>query len=150
MKFFSILLTALSCQIFVNGQSAEDSIKQTINGMFTAIKSSDADGLKTYFADGAIFQTIEMDKMNVAKVKTEELGGFRDFVKNSKPGDADEQISFEIVKVDGPLAIVWTPYKFYYKGSFSHCGVNSFQLVRGANGWKVQYLIDTRRQKNCF
>jgi len=54
-----------------------------------------------------------------------------------------------VVKIDGPLAIVWTPYKFYFNGKFSHCGVNSFQLVRFNGVWKIQYLIDTRRRAGC-
>ena len=55
----------------------------------------------------------------------------------------------EVVKIDGALASVWTPYKFYFNGKFSHCGVNSFQLVRMNNTWKVQYIIDTRRRVGC-
>lgn len=64
-------------------------------------------------------------------------------------GGLDERIQFDVVKVDGPLASVWTPYKFYFKGQFSHCGVNSFQLVRVNGEWKIQYLIDTRRRNDC-
>jgi len=41
---------------------------------------------------------------------------------------------------------VWTPYQFYYKEQYSHQGANSFQLVKGVDGWKIQYLIDTRRK----
>jgi len=67
----------------------------------------------------------------------------------SKWRAADERISFETIKIDGPLAIAWTPYKFYYEGKFSHCGVNSFQLVRVDNQWRIQYLIDTRRRQGC-
>ncbi|HNA01067.1 MAG TPA: hypothetical protein PLN49_09415, partial [Ferruginibacter sp.] len=62
---------------------------------------------------------------------------------------ADERITFDVVRVDGALAIAWTPYKFYFNGKFSHCGVNSFQLVRFNGEWKIQYLIDTRRKAGC-
>ena len=61
----------------------------------------------------------------------------------------DERISFETVKVDGDLAIAWTPYKFYLGDQFSHCGVNSFQLVKLEGVWRIQYLIDTRRRQGC-
>jgi len=61
----------------------------------------------------------------------------------------NERITFEIVKVDADLASVWTPYQFYYKDKFSHCGVNSFQLVRLQGIWKIQYLVDTRRKTDC-
>lgn len=45
--------------------------------------------------------------------------------------------------------MVWAPYQFYYKGKFSHCGADSFQLVRINGKWKIQYLVDTRRSQGC-
>jgi hypothetical protein len=53
------------------------------------------------------------------------------------------------VLIDGNLASVWTDYKFYIGEKFSHCGVNSFQLFKGDDGWKIIYIIDTRRKDNC-
>ena len=70
------------------------------------------------------------------------------FSKLSK-NDADEKIKFEAIHIDGNLASVFTPYEFYYKGKFSHCGANSFQFVKQNNVWKIQYIIDTRRKENC-
>ncbi len=61
----------------------------------------------------------------------------------------DERIQDYEIRIDGNLASVWTPYSFYFDGNFSHCGVNSFQLVRMAEGWKIVYLIDTRRKEGC-
>ena len=59
----------------------------------------------------------------------------------------DERIQFAVVKIDGALAMVWASYQFYYKGKFSHCGTDSFQLARVNGKWKIQYLIDTRRSR---
>lgn len=61
----------------------------------------------------------------------------------------DERILDYQIKVDGDLAAAWTPYEFYVNDQFSHCGVNSFQLVRTAEGWKISYIIDTRRKEGC-
>ena len=126
-----------------SAQTATDSIKTTVNNLFTGMKNGDAALLKSAFADSAILQTITRNG-----IRTENIAEFIDFVSKQTRGDADERIEFETIKVDGPLAIVWTPYKFYYKGKFSHCGVNSFQLVKLKGEWKIQYLIDTRR-KDC-
>ena len=82
-------------------------------------------------------------------VRNEDVNEFVDFVSKTTANDADERIAFEDIKIDGPLAMAWTPYQFYWKGSFSHCGVDAFQLVRMNDGWKIQYLIDTRRKNNC-
>ena len=149
MKYFLILLTITVCGIRVNAQSPEDSVKTVINKMFTAMKNADAGGLKNCFADSMILQTITRNKEGKLVVKNDNPGDFIEFIKKEVPGNADERIVFDVVKVDGPLAIAWTPYHFSYKGQFSHCGVNSFQLVRFAGEWKIQYLIDTRRKLGC-
>lgn len=77
------------------------------------------------------------------------INEFADFVGKQQKSVADEQIVFDLIKIDGALAIAWTPYKFYFNGLFSHCGVNSFQLVKLNGEWKIQYLIDTRRKNGC-
>jgi hypothetical protein len=96
-----------------------------------------------------VLQTISSNKEGKTLVKTENVEEFANFVGQLKKDSADERISFETIKIDSPLAMVWTPYNFYYNGAFSHCGVNSFQLVRFDGAWKIQYLIDTRRRTGC-
>jgi hypothetical protein len=96
-----------------------------------------------------VFQTITRNLDGKLVVKNEDPAGFIDFISKESPGNADERITFDVVKVDGTLAIAWAPYNFYYKGKFSHCGVDSFQLVRFSDGWKIQYIIDTRRKQGC-
>ena len=146
-----ILILAILFHV-VNGiaaQTTEDSVKMAVNKMFTAMKSADTTALRSVLADGALLQTITRDREGRSVVRNEPFASFLDFISKQKSGDADERIRFDMIKIDGPLASVWTPYQFYYKGQFSHCGVNSFQLVRLNNGWKIQYIIDTRRREGC-
>jgi Putative lumazine-binding len=150
MKHFLILLTVITIAVAeVKAQSSEDSVKSVINKMFTGMKNGDTSLLKSSFADSAILQTITRNKEGNIVVENESKSEFIDFVSKQSPGSADERISFETIKTDGPLAIAWAPYNFYFKGQFSHCGVNSFQLVRFNDGWKIQYIIDTRRKQGC-
>ncbi len=113
------------------------------------MQNADTVLLKSTFADGAIFQTITRDKEGNTIVKTEAVQGFIDYVGKQPKGDADERITFGSIKIDGPLASAWTPYNFYAGGKFSHCGANSFQLVKLKGEWRIQYLIDTRRRQGC-
>lgn len=150
MKYFFIVLTVALYGNSLRAQSAEDSVKAVINNMFTAMKSADPALLQSCFADSMVLQTIiTRDKEGKTVVRSEDAAGFIDFIRKETPGNADERIRFETVKTDGPLAMAWTPYEFYYKGEFSHCGVNSFQLVRFNGAWKIQYIIDTRRKAGC-
>lgn len=149
MKWFSILLTVSILSSTACAQAEVDSIKSVINKLFEGMKYANAEMIRNSFADSAILQTIVFDKTKGTMVKNENVSEFAEFISKTVAGEADEKITFETVKIDGPLAVVWTPYLFYYKGNFSHCGVNSFQMVRINNKWKIQYLIDTRRKSGC-
>lgn len=145
-KLITLLLTFYV--LTVNAQSPEDSIKQTINTMFAGMRDANPKQLLSAFSDSAILQTIIQDRQGLVKVRTEDILEFADYVGKQAPGKADERIQFATIKIDGNLASVWTPYQFYFDGKFSHCGANSFQMVRINSEWKIQYLIDTRR-RNC-
>lgn len=149
MKRLLLILLVINTAMVVHAQTAEDSVKAVVNNLFAAMKNGDAVLLKNVFSDSAILQTITKNKAGETIIRNEEIAGFIDFVSKQPKGAADEQISFGSIKIDGDLASIWTPYKFYYNGNFSHCGVNSFQLVRLKNEWKIQFLIDTRRKKGC-
>lgn len=149
MKYYVILFLVLCLSVTASAQTAEDSVKATVNDLFTAMKNADAVLLKSVFADSAILQTITRTKEGKTQVKTDEVSGFVDQISKLPKDAADERITFDVVRVDGALAIVWTPYKFYFNGKFSHCGANSFQLVRFNGSWRIQYLIDTRRRAGC-
>lgn len=143
MEKFLIVLLFLSSFCFA--QKAEnDEIKESVENLFAGMKNADTVMIKSVFADNAILQTITKSDA----VKTEKLQDFLSSFSKLSKNDADEKIKFEAIHVDGNLASVFTPYEFYYKGKFSHCGANSFQLVKQNNVWKIQYLIDTRRT-NC-
>lgn len=149
MKYFVILTSVISLTINVSAQTAEDSVKAVVNQLFDGMKNANATLLLQTFADSAIMQTITRTKEGKTYVQTEEVKDFADFVSKQSKGAADERISIETIKIDGPLAFVWAPYKFYFNGQFSHCGIDAFHLVRFNGGWKIQYLIDTRRKQGC-
>lgn len=129
-------------------QTATDSIKGTIDGLFTAMRQSDSASIIRCFASDAVLQTI-VDKPEGTSVRTEQVAEFAAAVNRFPKEACDERIVYDVIKVDGNLAVVWTPYRFYYKKEFRHCGVNSFQLVRLQGSWKIQYIIDTRHKMGC-
>jgi len=134
----------------VKAQTTEDSVKASVNALFEAMKTGDANALKNCFTDSAILQTIGTNKTGNNFIRNEQVATFAESVSKLPKGAADERISFETIRIDGPLAIVWTPYKFYFNGQFSHCGVNSFHLVRLNGSWKIHFLIDTKRKEHCL
>ena len=149
MKPILIMLTMVAFSMSLIAQSPEDSVKAAVNKLFEGMKDANASMVAEAFADSAILQTFSRDTEGKIVIRNEQVRDFSKFVSKQKKGALDEQIIFETVKIDGPLAIAWTPYKFYFDGKFSHCGVNSFQLVRLNGQWKIQYLLDTRRREGC-
>lgn len=148
-KICCLFICALCLSTNMQAQSVVDSVKATVRQLFFAMLEGDGTMLRDCFADNPVLQTITTNKEGKLIVRTDSLEAFVRIISTSPKGLADERIVFDMVKVDGPLATVWTPYRFYRRADFSHCGVNSFQLVRTQNKWRIQYIIDTRRKSNC-
>jgi hypothetical protein len=149
MKYV-LTIALLSLCSLVHAQSEESAIKETINNFFKGMKTSDTALLISAISPNAVLQTVVTNKEQKVTVRTEEMSKFIDFVANPHPLVFDERIQFETIKVDADLASVWTPYQFFLGDKFSHCGVNSFQLVKLDGKWKIQYIIDTRRKEKCI
>ena len=149
MKQFLFFLTFITLSLIIKAQTAEDSVKTVISKLFDGMKNSDTVLLKSAFADSAILQTITKNKDGKTIIENDAVNDFAAIISKIPKGDADERIVYDVIKIDGPLAIVWAPYKFYYKGVFSHCGIDSFQLVKINGEWRIQYLIDTRKKQGC-
>ena len=138
-KIFFLLISSFS---FAQNTSEKEIIKP-IENLFQAMKSADSLGVKNAFSNSAIMQTFGKNQ----EIRTDKVEYFAKQVGASQAGDLDERFTISKILVDGNMASVWVPYQFYYKGNFSHCGVNSFQLAKINNEWKIQYIIDTRRKK---
>ncbi|GAB1347598.1 nuclear transport factor 2 family protein [Cloacibacterium normanense] len=138
-KIFFLLISSFS---FAQNTSEKEIVKP-IENLFNAMKSADSLGVKNAFSGSAIMQTFGKNQ----EIRTDKVEDFAKQVGASQAGDLDERFTISKILVDGNMASVWVPYQFYYKGNFSHCGVNSFQLAKINNDWKIQYIIDTRRKK---
>lgn len=148
LKTAFLLLTILS-SLIASAQNDEEVAKQTVNRLFAGMKASDTAMVRSTFSSGAILQTVIKNREGRVLVRTEPVDSFVHFLSKPHTEVYDERIVFDVVKIDGDLASVWTPYQFYLGQKFQHCGVNSFQLVRLNGVWKIQYLIDTRRRQGC-
>lgn len=147
--FFLIIL--LICSFRVSAQDSEaEAVKTVIRQLFEGMKRGDSAMVKAVFLPNAILHTAGTTKTGEMKLVSGDVNGFVTAVGTPHTSVWDERITFGQVLVDGPLASVWTPYQFYLGEKFSHCGVNSFQLFKSPEGWKITYLIDTRRKEHCL
>lgn len=147
MKHVFLILTIVSTTVFA--QSEEAAVKQAVNRLFEGMKKSDTAMIRSAFTANSILQTVIKNKEGKVSIVSEPLDSFLFSISKPHTDIYDERIEFDVIKIDGELAIVWAPYKFYVGDKFSHCGVDAFQLVKVNNEWKIQYLIDTRRRQGC-
>ena len=147
-----ILLLFLFCFAFtVNAQNSEtEQVKAKIIEFFDAFHRQDTTALKSMVKDHITLQSVHKNKEGKTVLKQDD---FNKFVKSiaSIPKDQtfEEKLLDFKIQVDGVMANAWTPYEFWFNGNFSHCGVNSFQLIKEEDTWKIIYLIDTRRRQGC-
>ena len=53
------------------------------------------------------------------------------------------------VLIRGPIAVVWGAYEFWIDGEFSHCGVDSADLVKIDGAWKIANFMWTVEKDQC-
>lgn len=147
LVIFALFLLGFATNTFAQSDE-ESAIKKTINNLFAGMKGGDSTLTRAAFAPTAIMQTIT-NKEGKVNIRTESVNDFIKFIGTPHQEKYDERIVFTKILIDGPLASVWTDYKFYLGEKFIHCGVNSFQLVKGDQGWQIVYIIDTRRKEGC-
>lgn len=147
MKTLFLILTFVSTTAFA--QSDEAAVKEAVNMLFEGMKKSDTAMIRAAFSSRPLLQTVTKNREGNVYAESEPLDSFLVAIAKPHKEVYDERITFDVVKIDAELAIVWAPYKFYLGETFSHCGVDSFQLIRENGRWKIQYLVDTRRRQPC-
>ncbi|MCS5490531.1 nuclear transport factor 2 family protein [Algoriphagus limi] len=152
MKNRLAFLGLISLMLFsfqVQAQSSDKEVQAVIEQLFDGMRAKDGQMVAATFLQEAPMQTVIAGE-NGSKVGSNSVADFVSRISQT-PEDVqlDERILDYQIKVDGDMAAAWTPYEFYVNGNFSHCGVNSFQLVRTEEGWKIAYIIDTRRKEGC-
>lgn len=149
-KLFQLLTVSLFCSGGLWAQSAEEAaVKVPIQQLFDGMKKSDSTLVRQSLMTGARLESVTKNKAGEVAVRSDSFEGFLKSIGKATPGDLDERLSAVDIRIDGEMATAWTPYRFYYKGNFSHCGVNAFQLIKTAAGWKILSIIDTRRKEGC-
>jgi hypothetical protein len=128
-----------------------EAVKQTITAFFDGMRRGDSTLVRRTLAPGAVFHGLVLvgKPSQPVALHTESISDLLEGVGSPHPEVWDERVQFERVLIDAYLASVWAPYEFYLGSKFSHCGYDSFQLVKLADGWKIAHIIDTRRKDKC-
>lgn len=130
-------------------QSAPDDPMAVVTQLFEAMRASDTTAIAgTLHADARLLTAV-VKPDGVPGLVTTPIPAFLTSVAGAPAGSLDERLYDVETRTDGTLASVWTPYRFYFNGNFSHCGVNHFTLAKVGHDWKILQIIDTRRREDC-
>jgi len=134
----------------VEAQQADDEtlVMAVVITLFDGMRARDGAMVGSAFHAEARLMTTGTTPDGTPRVQIQPIEGF--IRQMGEPGPPlDEQIFNPRVEIDGGLAHVWVDYTLHVGGEFSHCGVDSIQLARTSDGWKILSVADTRRQEGC-
>ncbi|WP_333695048.1 nuclear transport factor 2 family protein [Flavobacterium sp.] len=142
MKKISLLILL----VIQSSYAQEKEIQNTIERFFNAFHQRDSIALKKVCSENLVLHSISESEKE-AKFSVEKAANFYKSIATIPLAiKFEEKILSYKVQIDGAMAHVWTPYEFYVNNKLSHSGVNSFQLYKENDGWKVVYILDTRRR----
>jgi len=136
------------CGMAQESSSDRAAVLATVHRLFDAMRTGDSTGVRAVFHPAALLATAAVREW-APRIQVDTLEAFIRAVGTPHDEAWDERIHGEEVRIDGPLASVWTEYSFYAGAQLSHCGVDAFQLARAAEGWRIIALSDTRRREGC-
>lgn len=112
-----------------------------------ALSAADTAALSSLMADGAAIHSVREGAGGVSlravtrEAFLESLGG--------ETEELLERMWNPTVLVQDRVAVVWTPYDFHLNGAFSHCGIDVFTLLNGAEGWQVNGITYNVVREGC-
>jgi ketosteroid isomerase-like protein len=131
----------------LGAQTAEDSVRATVQEFFRTMTARDSAGARRVLLDdGVTWGMRESDKGFVTwrQAHAEYLA------RLGKPGEKWlERMWQPTVLVHGRVATLWTAYDFHVDGTFSHCGVDAITLVRTDDGWRIASFVYTVEPTGC-
>lgn len=125
----------------------EKKILGVVDQFFSSMEERDVELAKSLLhKDGHSFRLISPSQKEETEART-----FASYLSSLASGEGSwkEEAIDPKVLIDHNLAMVWTRYKFYINGKFSHCGTDAFTLAKSEQGWKILDLAYTVQKEGC-
>ena len=152
MKIPALIVAVAFISFAASAQTAQDNreILEPINALFKGMNLGDSAMVHASFVASPTLASVSKDKEGNTILSRGDLQKFLNAVGTPHEEKWSEPIWDVKIQMDGTFAQVWTKYAFYVGKTFSHCGVDAFQLMKGADGkWRIFHLADTRWKDGC-
>ena len=144
-----ILAVALSYSIISFSQSDDRAaILETVQKFFDSIEFRDRQLLESILVPNSL--NISARELDDGEAQFNVMSYDEVVTALTRPGrNAKERSWDETVLIQGNIAVVWTPYDFHVDCVFSHCGIDSFQLIKQDGQWLISNSSWTLETENC-
>lgn len=119
-----------------------------IDGFMAAVTSQDVDAMAAVqMPDGTTYRSLVMPDGSI-DLRVRPNSYWVD-PKNKDSRLHRERYWSPTVHIRGGIAQVWAPYEFWIDGKTSHCGIDTFDLVRVDGRWRVANAMWTVEPDAC-
>lgn len=147
---FVFLISTLVLSIETYAQKKEKSeVYKVVEDLFEGYRQGDSSMVSKTFMKGAVMQRVSSYEGKTTVSDPASVQSWLNYIGKGLDKVHDEQIWDPVISIDGDLATVWVKYALYLGKDFSHCGVDSFSLVKIDNEWKIFHIVDTRKNSSC-
>jgi hypothetical protein len=122
---------------------AEAEVIAAVDALFTAMYERDSTALRSLLLPNAWLVAVDETGTRPSDVES-----FIARVSGRDEGFLERMWDPE-VRIDGPIATLWTLYDFHRGGEFSHCGTDAAQLAFVDGEWRIQSIIYTIEREGC-
>lgn len=143
-----LLLVILAGQAFAQSSNDASHAAAAVNKLFTEMANHNPEGIRAIYTPEAQLVAIDKRKDGTSTTRVFTADSFSKLFA-VKRGELKEDMYKPEVRIFGDLAMVWGRYVFFIDGKISHCGVNSFHLVRSGTEWKIANAASTIEPQGC-
>ncbi len=113
--------------------------------LFAAMKAKSFADIRALFTPEGQLVAIDKprDGKGISKTRVFTAESFAKAISEAKGADFIEKMPNKDARITGDLAIVTGRYTFYVGEKLSHCGTNTFNLVRAETGWLIANAAST-------
>jgi hypothetical protein len=149
ISFFAILFLLAAC-IGVAAQSAADkkAVADVVDQLFAKMAAAEPEAIRALQTPQSQIVAVARGKDKKNHVQTYSAEAFSKFFTN-KDAKIEERMYAPKTEIDGDVAMYWGRYVFFAGGKLSHCGLNTFHLVRDEGVWKIAGAASTIDPDSC-
>jgi hypothetical protein len=148
--FISLAMPLDAAEVPVDTRaSARAEVQQLIVRFMHALQMKDGEAMRGMFLPGGSgFRVLDRTSLAAVRAKNPEARQFNpwsyeEFAKSLPTNPAALEETFDKVRIetDGTVGMAWFDYRFIKDGKQSNHGVETWQVVRESDGWKISAML---------